>query len=72
MSQQLQEIDNNRINSIRNPIIQTNMKERKKIFLKEFNSRLNGELTDQDWVEPEMGKFHEKMSKLKQFFSLAF
>ena len=68
MSQQLQEIDNNRINSIRNPIIQTNMKERKKIFLKEFNSRLNGELADQDWVEPEMTKFHEKMSKLKQFY----
>jgi hypothetical protein len=35
--------------------------------MEEFNSRINGELNEQDWVGPEMDKFHEKISNLKQF-----
>ena len=36
--------------------------------LKEFNSKTNGELHQQDWVGPEMDKFHEKINKLKNNF----
>ena len=40
----------------------------KKEYLKKFNSLLNGELHEQDWVGEELKQFHATIDSLKQFY----
>ena len=44
-----------------------NNKLSKQQYLSQFNSKINGQLHEQDWVGPEMDIFHKKMADLKQF-----
>ena len=52
MSQQLDAIDKQRINSYNNNSVRDINRLNKKEYIKQFNSKLNGELTEQDWVGP--------------------
>lgn len=36
--------------------------------MRDFNSALNGQLHEQEWVEDAMAKYHNKMSTLKPYY----
>ena len=68
MSQELnlieqQRLDNLNNNNNRKRTEKQMMNDRKKQYLKEYNSKKNGQLNEQDWVGPEMDLFHQKMTK---------
>lgn len=68
MATELDEIENNRLAESNKNKLSFN-RTQKKIYLEEFNSRINGELNEQDWVGPEMDKFHKKMKDLNNYYS---
>ena len=74
MTQELNIIENERLNNLNNNKINKKkteiqaMLDRKSKYMSEFNSRINGDLNEQDWVGPEMDVFHQKIAKLKQFY----
>ncbi len=39
-------------------------------YIKEFDSSKNGQLHEQDWIGPEIDKFHQNLSKLNTFFCI--
>ena len=68
-NQRLEELNKNTKNNNNRKITEYQaIINRKNKYLTEFNSRVNGDLNEQDWVGPEMEKFHKKMSEMKQFY----
>jgi hypothetical protein len=70
-NQRLEELNKNTKNNNNRKITEYQaIINRKNKYLTEFNSRVNGDLNEQDWVGPEMEKFHKKMSEMKQFYCI--